>query len=195
MAVQIRAGAALADPALRQAVERDMAKWRRLLWWSVLIVPAIFVLPTGLTWLGLAKRRREVLANNQWQVYPCKFGRWTWKTNPDDNSTQAQLTGFGKTNWVQDHHWVLILDPATGQPLAQLEMRAADAQPDYHGLQKTMPYAEVEFAGDFRTGGVIRAARSGLIGATTRQGVVSAAFPAGPWVADSPEAPVGAPGR
>ena len=64
--------------------------------------------------------------------------------------------------------------------LAQLEMRAADAQPEYHGLQKTTPYAEVEFAGDFRTGGVIRAARSNVIGATTRQGAVSAAFPAGP---------------
>ena len=195
MAVQIRAGAALADPALRQAVERDMAKWRRLLWWSVLIVPAIFVLPTGLTWLGLAKRRREVLANNQWQVYACKFGRWIWKTNPADDSTRAQLTGFGKTNWVQDHHWVLILDPATGQPLAQLEMRDADAQADYHGLQKTVPYAEVEFAGDLRTGGVIRAARSTVIGATTRPGAVSGAFPPGPWVADSPEPPPGPPAR
>ena len=195
MAVQIRAGAALADPALRQAVERDMAKWRRLLWWSVLVVPAIFVLPTGLTWLGLAKRRQEVLAGSQWQVYPAKFGRWIWKSNPNENSTQQQLTGFGKTNWVQDHHWVLILDPATGEPLAQLEMRAADAQADYHGLPKTVAYAQVEFAGDFRAGGVIRAAHSGVIGATTRFGVVSGAFPAGPWVADSPEPPATGPAR
>jgi hypothetical protein len=74
-------------------------------------------------------------------------------------------------------------------------MREADAQPDYHGLQKTTPYTEVEFAGDFRTGGVIRAARSNVIGATTRQGAVSGAFPPGPWVADSPDAPVGTPGR
>ena len=156
MAEQIRPGAALNDPFVQKELAREARTSRRMVWSSVLIVPAMFVLPAGLGGLITAKRQRHVLANYPWREYPCWFGRWVWEPGPRSGSVKEDLKneiGMTRMQWKRDFTWIKIFDPASRQPLGIFQF-SSGASMSFSGIAEDA--TRVQFAGDVNAAGILR---------------------------------------
>lgn len=113
-----------------------------------------------------AQRDRYFLERYAWQEYPVKCGRWRV-----GDASSFTLTGgtnlsgpWTKKEWNIDLSWVLLLDPATRQPIAAhtvdwwREERPEDRHLFFPVSSKT---ASLWFAGDPRVGGMFTPAGNG----------------------------------
>jgi len=121
----------LSDPQLFARIQEDLSsdsKWRR----------------------EQAERDKYILERYSWQEYPVKLGRWSKIADPKSLNSRTILEGL-TTRWVWevDLRQVLILDPATRQPVCEYEVKWPDKQ-DW----ATPRLTSLWFAGDLRFGGL-----------------------------------------
>jgi hypothetical protein len=121
----------LSDPRLSARIQQDLgsdSKWRR----------------------EQAERDKYVLERFAWQEYPVKLGRWVRIADPKSLNAHTILDGLtNRWVWKADLSRVLILDPATRQPLCEYTVKWPDEQ-DWASPQLTSLW----FAGDLRFGGL-----------------------------------------
>jgi hypothetical protein len=147
---------------------------------------------------------RYIFERYAWQEYPVKYGRWR-KIN-DLRSIRHDSMFATRWVWHKDLKRILLLDPATRQPIRDHKLSAADVLPE--------GATSVWFAGDARVCGYLTPVGDGgkfVFGslfnwmpvrtalALQERGPELAAKPYtestdsfdGPWLADHPEMPPG----
>jgi hypothetical protein len=165
-----------------------------------------------------AARDRYILERYSWREFPVKYGRWH-RAEAGAKSEFVKDTvweGFlGRWEWRPDYTAVLVLDPATGRPIAEHTLATRPAHESFPPGSTS-----VWFAGEPLVSGMFTAVGDGGAAVFGRSraliGVVDAVgslpdrpFPQtggpyverpgkndGPWLADSPQPPPGPkPGR
>jgi hypothetical protein len=121
----------LSDPRLSARIQEDLtsdSKWRR----------------------EQAERDKYILERFAWQEYPVKLGRWAKIADPKGMNSRTVLEGL-TTRWVWDAdlRQVLVLDPATREPLYEYDVKWPDGQ-DWVTPQLTSLW----FVGDLRVCGL-----------------------------------------
>jgi hypothetical protein len=103
-----------------------------------------------------AQRDQYLLERYQWQEYPVKIGRWLLINDPGALTTGTNMSGpWTKKTWTADINWLLLLDPASRQPLAAHKVTWPTEQ---QGNRLVSPVStqtpSIWFAGDPRVGGL-----------------------------------------
>jgi hypothetical protein len=160
MDVEIRPGAALKDPDLQHVIDKQLRKSRRVLWSSVLIVPAIITYPLARTMLTDVNLCQHVYANYPSRAYSCKFGRWQWAQDGKGSLWNQLGLGVGAhMGWVRNYQWISLFDPDSAQPLGDFYLPKLIR----HGIEREA--SRVRFAGDVNVGGIFSAINGAHLGA------------------------------